>query len=129
MDGAQGFVDLAFGVVAALFEECLREVREELFTAGRSAGIAVSRPWEKRAWTLRAELVACSDMPGSLAHRTEPGNAFTSRYGSSVVNAVRSSSRSDRWNAVTRAWITIGCIWADSDFMAATWSGSASRAR
>ncbi len=42
------------------------------------------------------------------------------------VNAARSSSRSDRWKAVTSACTTIGCMCADSAFIDSTRSGSLS---
>ncbi len=51
--------------------------------------------------------------------RTAPGPAQSA----SCPYQARSSCFIDRWNAITSASTTSGCIWADSDFFACIRSG------
>ena len=81
--------------------------------------------------------------PALLVEKAEQGEKFSDAW---VTRRVRGPSRepdapfrglwpppqlllSDRWNAVTSACTTKGCICADRDFIAATCSGSDSRSR
>ncbi len=86
--------------------------RSARFTVARSP-----RPWPA------SEAHARSPRPQPAAQPASHSAAHPTAQSASCPYQARSSCFIDRWNAITSASTTSGCISADSDFFARTRSG------